>query len=438
MEALPKIVRQRLQGRTRRGIHPHADLLTAFAEKTLTERERTQVIEHLSRCEDCREVMFLSAPHQVPAQVVGKIPSRAGWLSWSVLRWGSAVACVVVVGTAVTLHYQESKRSTLRGELASEKAEEVKTSISPGPVAALAVPSAPSSNAGSPVEHISTAAPSNRIADTETDTDEDKLMAKAEPAPRPQPRAMTATPQFQVQFDQSRQSNGNEIAENGAGVGGAIGGSAGSAAGKMVAPAPAVAAAGANPRAQPESDQKQSPANAPRDAVNVPAASGMIQVEASSAPVETRAANAAKSKDASSAMSGLTGGNLAYTMKKSLDMPDVGIKLAPRWMLSPTGALQGSWDSGKTWETVQVADKVFFQAFAAFMSEVWVGGANGVLYHSSDAGLHWAQVMPKANGESLTSGVTRIEFSDAQNGKVTTASGETWTTSDAGQTWQKN
>jgi photosystem II stability/assembly factor-like uncharacterized protein len=46
--------------------------------------------------------------------------------------------------------------------------------------------------------------------------------------------------------------------------------------------------------------------------------------------------------------------------------------------------------------------------------------------------------MPQANGKSLVAGIAGIKFSDAQNGKVTTVSGETWTTSDAGKTWQKN
>ena len=38
------------------GSHPDANLLAAFVEKSLTERERLQVLEHLAACADCREV----------------------------------------------------------------------------------------------------------------------------------------------------------------------------------------------------------------------------------------------------------------------------------------------------------------------------------------------------------------------------------------------
>ena len=41
MEQLPKIAQQRLQATAKAGTHPDPDLLTAFAEKSLNERERT-------------------------------------------------------------------------------------------------------------------------------------------------------------------------------------------------------------------------------------------------------------------------------------------------------------------------------------------------------------------------------------------------------------
>ena len=62
MEQLPKIVQQRLQATAAAGVHPDPDLLTAFAEKSLTERERTQVLQHLGQCADCRQVVALAMP----------------------------------------------------------------------------------------------------------------------------------------------------------------------------------------------------------------------------------------------------------------------------------------------------------------------------------------------------------------------------------------
>jgi photosystem II stability/assembly factor-like uncharacterized protein len=46
-------------------------------------------------------------------------------------------------------------------------------------------------------------------------------------------------------------------------------------------------------------------------------------------------------------------------------------------------------------------------------------------------------VNPVSGEERLTADVTAIEFSDVQHGKLTTTTGQLWTTSDAGQSWQK-
>src|ERR1700690_274171 len=108
MEQLPKIVQRRLQATAKPGIHPDPDLLAAFAEKALNDRERSEVLQHLGECSDCRDIVTLALPE------IGAAPSpgveRSPWLSWPVLRWGALAACVVVVGAAVTLHY-EPRRS---------------------------------------------------------------------------------------------------------------------------------------------------------------------------------------------------------------------------------------------------------------------------------------------------------------------------------------
>ena len=104
MEQLPKIVQQRLQGAAKPGVHPDPDLLTAFAEKSLNDRERGQVLQHLAGCADCRDVLSFAMPEIQPALAPG--PERSTWLSWPVLRWGALAACVVVVSAAVTLRYE--------------------------------------------------------------------------------------------------------------------------------------------------------------------------------------------------------------------------------------------------------------------------------------------------------------------------------------------
>jgi photosystem II stability/assembly factor-like uncharacterized protein len=74
---------------------------------------------------------------------------------------------------------------------------------------------------------------------------------------------------------------------------------------------------------------------------------------------------------------------------------------------------------------------------AANGSDVWAGGANGVLYHSTDAGAHWSRVTPSSGNAVLTGDILTMEFADPQHGKIVTSTSETWSTSDRGLTWQK-
>ncbi|MBV9227059.1 MAG: zf-HC2 domain-containing protein, partial [Acidobacteriaceae bacterium] len=103
MEKLSKFVTSRLalrQGQTTD--HPDADLLTAFAEDRLSSRERTNILEHLARCSNCREIVALTAAGQGSEEKFAYPAAQRGpvWWKW---RWASAVAvaCLVV---AVTWH----------------------------------------------------------------------------------------------------------------------------------------------------------------------------------------------------------------------------------------------------------------------------------------------------------------------------------------------
>src|ERR1700687_700994 len=104
MEQLPKIVQQRLRT-AKPGVHPDPDLLAAFVEKSLNDRERSLVLQHLGACPDCRDVVSLAMPEIAATPVPLPSAGTTSWLSWPVLRWGALAACVVVVSAAVTLHY---------------------------------------------------------------------------------------------------------------------------------------------------------------------------------------------------------------------------------------------------------------------------------------------------------------------------------------------
>jgi hypothetical protein len=111
--------------------------------------------------------------------------------------------------------------------------------------------------------------------------------------------------------------------------------------------------------------------------------------------------------------------------------------LNPRWTLTAEGTLQQSLDGGITWRRIQVSHGLTFHAVAAAGQSIWLGGKRGVLFHSSDAGQHWTQMQPTAKRNLPASDIIGIEFEDYQHGKLTTASNESWTTSDAGESWEK-
>jgi photosystem II stability/assembly factor-like uncharacterized protein len=159
------------------------------------------------------------------------------------------------------------------------------------------------------------------------------------------------------------------------------------------------------------------------------------------------------------------------------------LRASPRWTVSSSGVLQRSFDGGNTWENVNPAlngasaggsvvrdgaakagpmahldaqldakqDKAerklpaesapnpapAFRALAATGLEVWAGGSGGMLYHTSDGGNRWTHVAPSVAGTALTGDIVGIQFSDPQHGKVSTSTAELWTTSDGGQTWEK-
>src|SRR6516164_7840929 len=137
---LPKPLQDALARQTAGEVHPSPDLLTAFAEHNLPGRENKRVTDHLAKCADCREVVFLASSaveepvgeeqEWMPADAISRIspalrakmtlPSMAGggathaqsrrrWM----LRgaWVLAVAGVLVVSGILIQRRSEFTRS---------------------------------------------------------------------------------------------------------------------------------------------------------------------------------------------------------------------------------------------------------------------------------------------------------------------------------------
>ena len=117
-------------------------------------------------------------------------------------------------------------------------------------------------------------------------------------------------------------------------------------------------------------------------------------------------------------------------------MRKVAVLVSPQWRLSAEGWLERSVDAGGTWQLVQVAVRPpRLRSLSVVGSEIWAAGNGGALYHSVDSGRTWNRVNVKAADAVLDEDIVRVEFTDAQRGALKTASGETWTTNDAGASW---
>jgi Photosynthesis system II assembly factor YCF48/Putative zinc-finger len=439
MHNVPKTVQARLrQAPATTDQHPDADLLTAFAERSLAARERDHVLEHLAQCGDCREVVALALP---PTEAVALLNSgstaRIGWLSWPVLRWGVVAAGILAVTSIGILQYKQRHQE--------------KTLVATG---VTAYDRSPESSARS-----------------STSADQ----------PAPRPNGIVAQPE-----PMHRATSMGTFHAAPAGLeSGAGGGHVSVAPRRALAPAAttkqnptppstAVEASGATPlAAAPAAAQNETQTPAPAEDQ---LAKNEQELSQDSADRVARAKSAAEQP--SPVM-------LPAPLLRT-DPTLMGVAML-RWTINANGSLQRSVDGGKTWLNVNViADNsmtsklapglqtttvkvqaepttqastqmkkdaniegksseaeppahTIFRAVAVSSNaaEVWAGGSGGALYHTIDAGNRWVRVVPSDTGVRLTGDIIGIRFSDPRDGTVTTSNVEIWTTTDAGQTWHK-
>lgn len=416
MEPLPKLVRQRLQAAAQAGVHPDPDLLAAFAERALSERERVPVLEHLANCADCRQIVSLSLPpfELQHADAAGAaLPSHIGWGRRPGLRWAAAAACLAVVGGAVILG---------RHALATKDTM----------VALQQTQSQPRPNEYSEQPQASDQA--------------SQIVARVEPSP---PHRESARSAGFAGKSRALDNLQKQTAKTSGGSG--FGMATLESQRRESGAAPAIAAKGAPPQA----DKKLPTTGRQLEGLRTSQGqmSETVQVESAAPAVSTEqvevypgteakdfAPPAPRSEPAPPNGSGspkrIVGGSV-ISRNQTVQVQAAGDSIMPRWTLSSDGTLLlRSFDNGRTWQSVPVAGRLVFRALSALGPEVWIGGAAGALYHSSDSGQHWQKIQPSAGGRILVADILALEFTDPQHGKLTTANHEIWITADAGQSWQ--
>jgi Photosynthesis system II assembly factor YCF48 len=436
MQNLPKIVQARLQRPALEAAprHPDADLLTAFAEQSLGESEREHVTEHLARCGNCREVVALALPATEAVFAPGSSPVARGgwlsgtWLSWPALRWCVVAAGLVLVTSVGILQYKQ--RTQQNAALVS-----IPVRQSDGSDGQAIVLPAPEIAKQTPMRKLSRG---QKAVNTEQPSSSANAIF---PSARP------------LGLARSSKQAPSAPSENAA------------------APFPAVpshegAVSGASQMVEAESARIAAPDRADTHAEEQLAQNRTDDLPSQKPPLNNLDVVKAKDSVAPQAQSTAEFAPAASTPNLSLQN---GLRAFPRWAIASSGALQRSFDAGRTWEDVnpsqtslaggaqtestaelkpQYRDKkirkkdqanpaLIFRAVSAYGPEVWAGGSSAMLYHSTDSGSHWTRVVPLEANASPTGDIVGVEFSDAQNGKIATSSGELWITSDNGQIWHK-
>ena len=405
MADLPKIVRQRLRQKPGE-MHPDADLLTAFAERALGERERAQVLAHLAACADCREVVALARP-QDEAEAAAAAPRGArGW----VLRWQTAAALVTVAVAAVALlTIPDSYFRSAKAPVQVAKTPAAKPAAA-GEEATAASPAAPAAAASRQQEEAkSAAAPGKKetvarggglgggvpavLAEADgarRDESKDKLSRGLPPPPPKEGQVASLTAEAGKQqpppatYDFKSAQAAPAAPSYQPQAAGAVGGTA---------PTPGVAQ---------QSEKRKVVTGAPAAADQARAANETVQIM-----VQTVAA-------------------------------------APLWRTSPTGRLERSPDAGRSWRTVTVSPGAVWNAVSAVGERVWVGGhleRAAILYYSADSGAHWTRLEFSAPAGARAADIVALSFTDAQHGVMTVVAAQDpslrqiWTTADGGRAW---
>jgi hypothetical protein len=410
MRELPKIARERLAAGPAPAPHLDSNLISAFVEHALLPSERQRVIAHMAACEDCRAEVQLVISATRPEGRGGEAArdltaASASRFYWQRLRrWQpmAAAAGVLAISAAFWVATRQPSGVHPAAPLMLERK--------------AAPRSSPAENSGPATVRLQAPAPSSEAKQT-------LALSKSHEGAGTGKAAMMKS----AEQKSSNQSAGELVSEK--------------------AQSPALLQTDARQTEALVVAAPPPPAPAP-----APAAAQRILSASAAQPLTAQTASTAMVSGAAPAR-GIERPPAVMSLERKLaaaskvpprQMAQLSIQLGVRWAVGPgtipaqpnAGAVEKSLDGGRTWQPVTVAQGVIFRVVFALGREVWAGGVAGAFYHSSDGGEHWSFV-PLATSSGAASGdIVSIQFADAPHGVVSASSGQTWTTSDGGKSWQ--
>lgn len=385
MAEMPEIVRSRLAQKTmENSAHPDANLLAAFAERTLPEREHAAVVAHLVECGNCRECVALAAAAAEPESTAAAERSVGfgGWFrEW---RWGvSAATACCVVATAL-LYYSEPPARVAPVRVSSKPAGPEIDPAKTEPTVPLTVAQkkkpvpSPGSRSNTPV-----------LLEAKKELAAQNIMTQPPPA-----TSVTSTAPAEatvpVRLEAPQAGAVSSFVERGS---------------RALAP--------------PAPPKQAISADAQRSFGAQPAMAGPASGFAAGTPV--RITERPK-----------------LALKSAAESPRVlwSINASPDTAGKPAGVVQRSTDAGQSWQSVPVSERVSFRSVATSGTDVWAGGSEGKVFHSADGGAHWTEIKIADEKGRLSGDIVRIDVRGPNQVTITTASDEVWTSGD-GEHWTR-
>ena len=375
--------------------HPDADLLTAFAEDTLLDRERTEILSHLAGCNACRAVVQ-TAVSAVPvlAPLAEERPIRPPLRAW--LPGVALAAALFVMGASTVLFYRAIHVNA------------------PGTQSAANAPAAqipPAREAGPPPAAASPATPEPHVAAART--------APPAPARKHPANAAHVTPAATVPAPQTGEDEnltlGAAAPPPAAAVGASSHGSFGDVSARSSAAAPP----------PPDQAQMQSELRARNMSAYHGAVAASKAAPRSSVPASVGGSVRVQPGNALATAPRPLGAMGALTIPTSAH---------PGFRINDAGQIERSVETG-IWTPAAIAAEVRFRVLSILGADVWAGGDRLRLFHSADNGLTWAEVQLPANGDR-THAIAHIRLDSAQALHVESDDGTVWTTADGGATWK--